>query len=119
MSHVRPVSTCVVFFALSSLVGCIARTGSVETNTTSLGEFHRLLDEQRFCQAYVSYVRIRPELEEMDEQAGGFEYHRLVAGTAGVGEASWIEILKSPAIPLDYKLDLVREIDEDAHRANP
>jgi len=115
----RVTATCAVLLALSTLVGCVARTGHVQTSTTSISDFHRLLNEHRYFQAYLSYTEIRPELEKMGEQAGGLEYQRLVTATAGAGEACWVRILKSPAIPLEYKLDLVQQIDETVNLGPP
>ena len=119
MFYARLAAACVVFCASSLMIGCAARTSSTDIGTASIDDCYRLLDEKQFCQAYVCYTKIRPDLEKMEENAAGYEYQRLIAATAGVGEASWIQILKSPAIPLDYRLDLVREIDEEARRAKP
>ena len=98
------------------IAGCVNDTMSARPRADPVAEFQRLVEDQQFYEAYVSYLGIRSTLGQMDEGAGGCEYQRLVASTSGVGQEDWARILESPIVPLYLKLDLVKEIDETSRR---
>ncbi len=111
-----------ITYVLVLLVGCVAiggcaqPSGSIgtEAHGDPLHRLHRLIDQREYFEAYIVFIDIRETLNTLDEGAGGYEYQELVGTTSSTGQHDWAKILESPRIPLDLKLDLVREIDRTA-----
>lgn len=101
----------IMFSAFSIVTGC-TNNEITKSYTDPIMQYHQQIGDKQFYEAFLSYISIRSALEQRDEDVSGFEYQRLLGTTAGIGQKDWARILDSPLIPLDIKLDLVKEIDE-------
>lgn len=102
------------FFILISLFVLIGITEeiSAEENLSNYNTFRLLLKEKKCHKAYNVIRKVMDELQNIEEGAAKHEYFLLLDTTATLCQNDWCQILKDSTIELEYKIDLVKYIDE-------
>lgn len=93
------------------LVG-IKQESEAKEKLPNFHKFMQLLEDKECHQAYHIIDKVLEETKYIEEGASEHEYFRLLDKTTTVCEKDWSKIFKDKTIKLEYKIDLVKYIDE-------